>query len=255
MSTIHNGAWIADLCSRFNRGVFEGFYSKNSTHTKKTQGVQQFQLSVSSKKSSFFYLSKSNRVNHQVTWEAWNSDILAGTSYALSLTVGNPPASNVIGPNQWKLLGLKNKICLWVGRINFVLAPIYMLNTYSNYIWIYINVYIYMYIQTTCFFIMCWPNFIPERLRSGMIFEYFFLVARNGIFFNAVCSSVYFDPKKTFMVNDVVFTLMSFSSPCLHTPSDVFECPNDLRFQVDGAAVALEGPALRSLKDLQVWSS
>ena len=61
--------------------------------------------------------------------------------------------------------------------------------------------------------------------------------------------------KKTFMVNDVVFTVMSFNSPCLHTPSDVFECPNDLRFQVDGAAVALEGPALRSLKDLKVWSS
>ena len=33
----------------------------------------------------------------------------------------------------------------WVERINFVLAPMYMLNKYSNYIWIYINVYLYVH--------------------------------------------------------------------------------------------------------------
>ena len=115
--------WSQDDCH-----MSKGFYGKNSTHKQK-QGVQQFQLLVSSKKSSFFYLSKSTGWTIR---SPWSLPTCAGTSYALSLTVGNPPASNVIGANQWKLLGLKNKICFWVERINFVLAPMYMLNKYSN---------------------------------------------------------------------------------------------------------------------------
>lgn len=76
-----------------------------------------------------FLAFKINRVNHQFTLKP--SDIFAGTSYALSLTVGNPPASNVIGANQWKLLGLKNKICFELEE--------------SILFWHLVYVYIYIY--------------------------------------------------------------------------------------------------------------
>ena len=48
------------------------------------------------------HISNAVAGNCQVLEILLNGSVEPGTSYALSLTVGNPPASNVIGANQWK---------------------------------------------------------------------------------------------------------------------------------------------------------
>lgn len=144
MSTTHNSAWIADSCSRFNRGVFEGkmsatcqkgFYSKKSTQTKnKVFNSFNFQFLPRNPPFSTFQTG-----HHQGS--PWSPSNVCRNLICIEPYCGKSASrkcdrtKSVEAPQIEKLPDL-----FWVERINFCFGTYINAKQYADYIWLFIMV-------------------------------------------------------------------------------------------------------------------